>query len=148
MEKEMVMRQPAFRKRTIQCIKGSAELAASSGDRPDHVCFSLHGPRGGFAGNFWFPGQDLADILAELGFAVGQQPTRRSAMLETVLATLGRVDYVQKARPLGERILLLAHALGGVAQMVARGNLRGVKKELALVAAMAMGAMTVEELDP
>ena len=143
----MARDNPQVRARTIQCLKGFAELQVAPTHRPDHVCFSLHGPRGGFVGNFWFEGQSLVDLVAELGFSAGQEPTLRSGVVEAVLAKIDKVHYVQTPRSLGERILFLVHALGAVAGMVVGGNLRRVKEGLGLVAAMAMAAMMTPELN-
>ena len=141
------MRKPRFKKRTIRCRKGSAELVVYSSECPEDVCFSLHGPRGGFAGNFWFPGQDLADILAELGFAAGETPTDRSISLDIVMMELGQLGQWAKAKSHGEWLLLLIQQLGLVAKAVAKDHLVGTIAELSKMAAIAITMMQIGEVE-
>jgi hypothetical protein len=129
----------------IRALKGYAELQVYPADHPESVCFSLHGPRGGFAGNFWFNGQDLVDLLAELDFAPGANATVRSMCLEIVMMELGRVERWREPRSRMDWVLLLIQRVGMVARVMIRGNRAGTIDELSKVAALAIGMMQIEE---
>ena len=141
----MVKRAPPVRMRTIQCLKGYAELQYYAADYEEHVCFSMHGPRGGFAGNFWFPSQDLVDMLAELGFTAGAAPTDRSLSLEIVMEEIGRVERLAEAESHHEWLLVLIQQLGTVAKVIMKGNLVSTIAELSKVAAIAIAMMQLGE---
>jgi hypothetical protein len=141
----MTQNKLRVRTRTIRALKGYAELQIYPIDDKERVCFSLHGPRGGFAGNFWFNGQDLVDMLAELGFTAGKTATPRSLALEIVMMEIGRVERWGEPRSRMDWLLLLIQRVGLVAQAMIRDNRITVMHELSKVAALAIGMIQIED---
>lgn len=141
----MAQNEPRVRARTIRAGKGYAELQVYPIDEAERICFSLHGPHGGFAGNFWFNGQDLVDMLAELGFTAGETTTPRSFALEIVMMETGRVERWGEPRSYMDWLLLLIQQVGLVARAMIRGNRVNTMHELSKVAALAIGMMQIEE---